>query len=83
MNPASGKQLVSSATFSFDSCAEQSHKDKSPDSQLLKPEAEDGIRDLWRSRGLGDVYKRQHTCQVRVTVGDSGLCCTCVTYFEH
>ena len=24
-----------------------------------------------------------HTCQVRVTVGDSGLCCTCVTYFEH
>ena len=24
-----------------------------------------------------------HACQVRVTVGDSGLCCTCVTYFEH
>ena len=24
------------------------------------------------------------TCQVRVTVGDSGLCCcTCVRYFEH
>ena len=24
-----------------------------------------------------------HACQVRVTVGDSGLCCcTCVTYFE-
>ena len=59
MNPASGKQLVSSATFSFDSCAEQSHKDKSPDSQLLKPEAEDGIRDPDMSRGLGDVYKRQ------------------------
>ena len=25
-----------------------------------------------------------HACQVRVTVGDSGLCCcTCVTYFER
>ena len=25
-----------------------------------------------------------HTCQVKVTVGDSGLCCcTCVTYFER
>ena len=25
-----------------------------------------------------------HACQVRVTVGDSGLCCcTCVAYFEH
>ena len=25
-----------------------------------------------------------HTCQVRVTVGDSGLCCsTCVMYFKH
>ena len=24
-----------------------------------------------------------HACQVRVTVGDTGLCCcTCVTYFE-
>ena len=27
-------------------------------------QAEDGIRDLVRSRGLGDVYKRQgHACQ--------------------
>ena len=24
-----------------------------------------------------------HTCQVKVTVGDSGLCCACVTSFEH
>ena len=28
-------------------------------------QAEDGIRDLVRSRGLGDVYKRQ--CPARVT----------------
>ena len=27
-------------------------------------QAEDGIRDLVRSRGLGDVYKRQHLCIV-------------------
>ena len=26
-------------------------------------QAEDGIRDLVRSRGLGDVYKRQHKDQ--------------------
>ena len=26
-------------------------------------QAEDGIRDLVRSRGLGDVYKRQGVCQ--------------------
>ena len=25
-------------------------------------QAEDGIRDLVRSRGLGDVYKRQRPC---------------------
>ena len=28
-------------------------------------QAEDGIRDLVRSRGLGDVYKRQHVHRVR------------------
>ena len=34
---------------------------------------------LWWS--LRTLYL--HACQVRVTVGDSGLCCTCVTYFER
>ena len=29
-------------------------------------QAEDGIRDLVRSRGLGDVYKRQHWCGIAV-----------------
>ena len=28
-------------------------------------QAEDGIRDLVRSRGLGDVYKRQPECRRR------------------
>ena len=28
-------------------------------------QAEDGIRDLVRSRGLGDVYKRQEQCRAR------------------
>ena len=34
-------------------------------------QAEDGIRDLVRSRGLGDVYKRQgqHLVAVRGSVG--------------
>ena len=27
-------------------------------------QAEDGIRDLVRSRGLGDVYKRQDQCKI-------------------
>ena len=31
-------------------------------------QAEDGIRDLVRSRGLGDVYKRQHC--IRAPAGD-------------
>ena len=32
-------------------------------------QAEDGIRDLVRSRGLGDVYKRQHeVCLGKVIV---------------
>ena len=48
-------------------------------------QAEDGIRDLVRSRGLGDVYKRQEealnwklqhargdACQVKNRVGDDG-----------
>ena len=29
-------------------------------------QAEDGIRDLVRSRGLGDVYKRQYLSHVRL-----------------
>ena len=36
--------------------------DKSKQQDLLK-QAEDGIRDLVRSRGLGDVYKRQFLSQ--------------------
>ena len=32
-------------------------------------------------RSLCTLYL--HACQVRVTVGDSGFCCTPVTYFEH
>ena len=31
-------------------------------------QAEDGIRDLVRSRGLGDVYKRQATHRVSATI---------------
>ena len=31
---------------------------------MLFFQAEDGIRDLVRSRGLGDVYKRQHDVSV-------------------
>ena len=36
-------------------------------------QAEDGIRDLVRSRGLGDVYKRQaeYTAEALITVTDS------------
>ena len=33
-------------------------------------QAEDGIRDLVRSRGLGDVYKRQHRDHVLALAGD-------------
>ena len=30
-----------------------------------------------------EMYLQWSLCQVRVTVGDSGLCCcTCVKYFE-
>ena len=37
-------------------------------------QAEDGIRDLVRSRGLGDVYKRQrlHRTQLLDQLSDSG-----------
>ena len=33
--------------------------------RVLFFQAEDGIRDLVRSRGLGDVYKRQKVCNVK------------------
>ena len=33
-------------------------------------QAEDGIRDLVRSRGLGDVYKRQGKLRALVGIGD-------------
>ena len=36
-------------------------------------QAEDGIRDLVRSRGLGDVYKRQHRhCGDKLAGADAG-----------
>ena len=35
-------------------------------------QAEDGIRDLVRSRGLGDVYKRQVALDVDQPDGDVG-----------
>ena len=38
-------------------------------------QAEDGIRDLVRSRGLGDVYKRQaHNCSMQRFVTVSFWC---------
>ena len=39
---------------------------------LLFFQAEDGIRDLVRSRGLGDVYKRQTTDAAEIGRADSG-----------
>ena len=36
-------------------------------------QAEDGIRDLVRSRGLGDVYKRQVTRSVSVPLAPTGI----------
>ena len=35
-------------------------------------QAEDGIRDLVRSRGLGDVYKRQPPARPTLVVRDRG-----------
>ena len=35
-------------------------------------QAEDGIRDLVRSRGLGDVYKRQGLVRTKATLNDDG-----------
>ena len=37
-------------------------------------QAEDGIRDLVRSRGLGDVYKRQAKRSVQVRYATDALC---------
>ena len=36
-------------------------------------QAEDGIRDLVRSRGLGDVYKRQHKSREYLKLNPNGL----------
>ena len=36
-------------------------------------QAEDGIRDLVRSRGLGDVYKRQADTELVVVSADTDL----------
>ena len=41
-------------------------------------QAEDGIRDLVRSRGLGDVYKRQAIrTGMRLVSGGSAVSCSC------
>ncbi len=38
-------------------------------------QAEDGIRDVERSRGLGDVYKRQDYSGISVYCRDRKSCC--------
>ena len=44
-------------------------------------QAEDGIRDLVRSRGLGDVYKRQGEGRIRTPAGDkTPLLKSCLLY---
>ena len=42
-----------------------------PTSCVVFFQAEDGIRDLVRSRGLGDVYKRQVHSLAKIAVGGS------------
>ena len=44
-------------------------------------QAEDGIRDLVRSRGLGDVYKRQHQC--RALCAGANRCGHCAVGNAH
>ena len=49
-------------------------------------QAEDGIRDLVRSRGLGDVYKRQPSVMVFIVVKpvhDKRRCASPPSDFEH
>ena len=41
-------------------------------------QAEDGIRDLVRSRGLGDVYKRQHYAYLKISEGCNHRCTFCI-----
>ena len=43
-------------------------------------QAEDGIRDLVRSRGLGDVYKRQGVYELTIT--DVGQNCISIEIFD-
>ena len=43
-------------------------------------QAEDGIRDLVRSRGLGDVYKRQSSLPVALNGSSNPLCILCFTF---
>ena len=45
-------------------------------------QAEDGIRDLVRSRGLGDVYKRQKlSCSEKISFYSSLLTKACISLF--
>ena len=37
---------------------------------MLLEKAEDGIRDLGRSRGIGDEYERQEQIQVKISIYD-------------
>ena len=45
-------------------------------------QAEDGIRDLVRSRGLGDVYKRQALVQLNAIVEQQALLLACQSLYQ-
>ena len=36
----------------------------------------------WGGGGGGGGGGDLHACQVRVSIGDSGLCCICITHFQ-
>ena len=54
-------------------------REKRNDNKKKKGKRKEKRMYLWRS--LFNFYL--HASQVRDTVGDSGLSCVCVTYFEH
>ena len=56
---------------SRDQVSDEQQLEQRDDAAEVLLQAEDGIRDLVRSRGLGDVYKRQHqNHQPATTKGD-------------
>ena len=77
--------LIVFVTLPIQSIANREHVSEPVHKSKIRNRTKPGALVQNQHTSSGGVYYTLylHVCQLRVTVGDSGLCYTCVAYFER